>query len=232
MPHELFSGPVYISGFFLAVDPNFAYSPRDVMNPNARLTIRDKDGNFSRARYKCHLESDAGFKLEAIVRLQVGWISPHAIFSELPTVIALGKGFDISIPGLFQFTMVNILDETGCSTGSCLYLSGTPTMGFSLSCTNIVRGRLVLNPTHEIDPNDEKYHFFTSHRIHYRQFGFLLMKMVTWGMCIVLALPMLDVPNRVRRHIRDDVSPPYNGYVLWVLGQPRPDDESADNSSE
>eukprot|EP00164_Ancoracysta_twista_P015971 GFYU01026604.1.p1 GENE.GFYU01026604.1~~GFYU01026604.1.p1 ORF type:complete len:127 (-),score=0.18 GFYU01026604.1:72-419(-) len=98
-------------------------------------------------------------------------------------------------------------------------------MGFSLSFTNIVRGRLVLNPTHEIDPSDEKYHFFTSHRIHYRQFGFLLMKMVTWGLCIVLALPMLDVPNHVRCYIKANIPQPYSGYVLWALGQPRKDEE-------
>lgn len=157
------------------------------MNPNAQLTVRDQFGNTSRVRYRCHLESTGGLKFEAMVRCQVGWISPHVTFSQLPNVIYLGRGLDVSVPFLFHLTMVPILDEHGCKTGSYLYFSGTPMLGLSIGLSQIARGKLVLDPTREVDPKAEAQHFIG--HVHYRQMGFVLFKIAAWLGCMAMCLP-------------------------------------------
>ncbi|ORC91086.1 uncharacterized protein TM35_000075100 [Trypanosoma theileri] len=199
-----FKGPISISGFFVAVDPNLAAGPRNRMNPNAQLTVRDGDGNMSRVRYRCYLESCTGLKLEALIRLQVGWISPKVTFSSIPYVIYLGKGFDISIPFLIHFTMVAVLDEHGDRTGSFLYFSGTPMLGFSAGLTQIRKGKLVLNPSKKVDPIEESKQFFG--KIHVRQLGFVLLKCLTYVFCLLACIPASQralqymLPDPFHRH--------------------------------
>lgn len=188
---SLFRGPIGVSGFFLAVDPNVALGPirpRNQMNPNAQLTIRDQLGNSSRVRYRCQLEAVGGLKVEAIVRFQVGWISPRVVFSQVPNVIHLGRGFDISVPFLFHFTMVSVLDERGCATGSSLYFSGTPMLGLSIGCSLIRGGKLVMDPSRDMNPTHEAaHHFFGS--VHYRQIGFVVFKFLMWLLFALACLP-------------------------------------------
>eukprot|EP00759_Apiculatamorpha_spiralis_P053362 PhF_6_TR6176/c0_g1_i1/m.9238 len=127
------------------------------MNPTARLTIKDTSGHHCRLRYKCCLNSArSGFKLEAIVRFAVGWISPPLVTPELPHVIHLGKGVDLSIPFVCHFTMVAIVNEQGYDTGSYLYFSGTPWLGMSVGLMKLQGGTLVLNhDTADVDVETE-----------------------------------------------------------------------------
>ncbi|RNF18065.1 uncharacterized protein Tco025E_04619 [Trypanosoma conorhini] len=194
-----FKGPISISGFFLAIDPNFAAGTQSRMNPNAQITVRDSEGNMSRVRYRCHLESDTGLKLEALIRLQVGWVSPKVTFSSIPYVIYLGKGFDVSIPFLMHFTMVSVLDEHGDHTGSFLYFSGTPMLGFSAGLTQIRRGKLVLNPSREVDPVEESKQFVGN--IHVRQLGFVVLKCLVYALCCLACVP---ASQRVFQYILPD----------------------------
>lgn len=204
LPCELFAGPVSISGFFLAVDPNLCFflARRERMNPNAQLTISDTRGNFARARYRCSLQSSGGVKFEALLRFQVGWVSPKATFAKLPEVIHLGKGFDVSIPFLLHFTAVSILDESGCATGSYLYFSGTPMFGLSFGYSVIDGGKLVLNNKRVMDPPTEtRRHFFglgRDHRFHYRQAGFVAFKILAWLMCVLAAMPYFEPLQRAK----------------------------------
>ena len=185
--HSPFSGSVSISGFFLAVDPAVSAGRNAVLNPNAQLTIKSKNGQHSRVRYTCQLNSSRGIRLEAIIRFQVGWISPRVVFSELPHVIHLGRGFDVSLPFLFHFTMVSILDEHGCATGSSLYFSGTPMLGLSMGISRISGGKLILNPTKDVDPAMDSHDFYGS--IHYRQVGFVIFKVLAWVCCTLMCIP-------------------------------------------
>nr|CCC90853.1 unnamed protein product [Trypanosoma congolense IL3000] len=157
------------------------------MNPNAQITVRDHKGNMSRLRYRCHLESSKGLKLEALIRMQVGWISPKVVFCSIPHVIHLGKGFDISIPLLVHFTMVSVLDEQGNNTGSFLYYSGTPLLGFSVGFSRITRGKLVLDPSKSVNPAEEAKLFVG--KCHVRQLGFLLLKCLAYIACLAAFLP-------------------------------------------
>ncbi|EPY42231.1 hypothetical protein AGDE_01692 [Angomonas deanei] len=182
-----FSGHVGISGFFLAVDPNFCFGPHDRMNPNAQLTVRDNAGNLARIRYRCDVEADLGFKVEALIRVEVGWISPKVVYSAIPHVIHLGKGIDLSVPFVLHFTMISILDEHGNSTGSFLYFSGTPWAGFSAGFSRIRRGKLVLSPEKEIDIYEEEGKFIG--HIHYRQVFFVLFKFLMYVVCIAACIP-------------------------------------------
>lgn len=191
LAQHLFRGPIGISGFFLAVDPNLAIGPlraQNRMNPNAQLTIRDQTGNLSRVRYRCQLEAVGGLRVEAIVRFQVGWISPRVTFSEVPNVIHLGRGFDVSVPFLFHFTMVSILDERGCATGSSLYFSGTPMLGLSIGYSSIRGGKLVIDPGRALDPTHETAHHFIGH-VHYRQLGFVVFKVMMWVLFTLACIP-------------------------------------------
>ncbi|CUG94168.1 Hypothetical protein, putative [Bodo saltans] len=191
LAQHLFRGPIGISGFFLAVDPNLAIGPlraQNRMNPNAQLTIRDQSGNLSRVRYRCQLEAVGGLRVEAIVRFQVGWISPRVTFSEVPNVIHLGRGFDVSVPFLFHFTMVSILDERGCATGSSLYFSGTPMLGLSIGYSSIRGGKLVIDPGRALDPTHETAHHFIGH-VHYRQLGFVVFKVMMWVLITLACIP-------------------------------------------
>ncbi|EAN94787.1 hypothetical protein TcCL_ESM06369 [Trypanosoma cruzi] len=203
-PGRPFKGPISVSGFFLAVDPNFAAGTQNRMNPNAQITVRDSEGNMSRVRYRCHLESYTGLKLEALIRLQVGWISPKVTFSFIPYVIYLGKGFDLSIPFFIHFTMVSVLDEHGDRTGSFLYFSGTPMLGFSAGLTQIRRGKLVLNPAKEVDPVEESKQFVG--KIHVRQLGFVLLKCLGYALCFLACVPASQrflqymLPDPFHRH--------------------------------
>ncbi|KEG09416.1 hypothetical protein DQ04_05251010 [Trypanosoma grayi] len=204
-----FKGPISISGFFLAVDPNFAAGPNDRMNPNAQITVRDSEGQMSRVRYRCHLESCTGMKLEALIRLQVGWISPKVTFSCIPDVIFLGKGFDVSIPFLIHFTMVSVLDEHGDRTGSFLYFSGTPMLGFSAGFTRIKRGKLVLNPSKRVDPAEGSKQFVG--KVHVRQLGFVFLKCLTYAVCFIACVPASQkvlqcmLPDPFHRHSEKSV---------------------------
>lgn len=189
-PNSMFKGPVNISGFFLAVDPAISAGSRNSMNPNAQLTIRDREGNKSRVRYTCQLNSQNGMKLEAIIRFQVGWISPRVLFVGLPNVIHLGRGIDVSVPFIFHFTMVSILDSTGCATGSYLYFSGTPLLGLSIGFSRISDGKLVLNPSKEVDPANDVHDFYGT--MHYRQIGFVVFKIFGWLLCTVMCLPVVS----------------------------------------
>ncbi|RNF00924.1 hypothetical protein TraAM80_07314 [Trypanosoma rangeli] len=199
-----FKGPISVSGFFLAVDPNFAAGTQSRMNPNAQITVRDSEGNMSRVRYRCYLESDTGLKLEALIRLQVGWISPKVTFSFIPYVIYLGKGFDVSIPFLIHFTMVPVLDEHGDHTGSFLYFSGTPMLGFSAGLTQIQKGKLVLNPSRKVDPVEESKQFVGN--VHVRQLGFVLLKCLIYALCFLACVPASQrvlqciLPDPFHRH--------------------------------
>lgn len=188
LPQNLFKGPIGVSGFFLAIDPTLSIGFRTKMNPNAQLTIRDQDGNSSRVRYRCHLHSSNGIKFEVMVRFQVGWISPRVSFSEVPNVIHLGRGFDISVPFLFHFTMVSLLDEHGCATGSYLYFSGTPWLGLSLGWSSIEGGKLVMDPSRDPNPKHESIHHFFGH-YHYRQVGFVLFKIMVWVLFTAACIP-------------------------------------------
>ncbi|KAG8344487.1 hypothetical protein ERJ75_001245300 [Trypanosoma vivax] len=183
----LFNGRISVSGFFLAIDPNVAAGSRSPMNPNAQITVCDEKGNMSRIRYRCHLESHTGLQLEALIRLQVGWISPKITFTSVPYVIHLGRGFDVSVPFLIHFTMVSILDERGNSTGSCLYFSGTPLLGFSAGIARITGGKLVLDPSKNVNPAEEAKQFVG--RVHVRQLGFVMLKILTYFICLVACIP-------------------------------------------
>lgn len=184
---DCFGGPVAVSGFFLAVDPNVTLGSHDYMNPTAQLTIRDVDGSMARVRYQCYLRGTGGFKAEALLRFQIGWISPRVVFSHVPYVIRLGRGIDVSIPFMFHFTMVSLLDEFGANTGSFLYFSGTPLLGFSAGFSKISGGRLLLNPTKEVDPYAEENNFIG--HVHYRQVGFLVFKFLGYLLCLLTFLP-------------------------------------------
>lgn len=186
-PDSSLEGPVHISGFFLSVDYNFAAGSTSHMNPNAQLTIRDNRGGMSRVRYRCYLRSDNGMKLELLVRFQVGWISPKVTFSHIPQVIHLGRGIDVSAPFLFHLTMVAVLDEYGDNTGSFLYYSGTPMLGFSAGVNRISGGRLVLDPERSVDPDRDEAEFIG--HVHYRQLGFVAFKFFAYGVCLLACIP-------------------------------------------
>lgn len=201
---DCFDGPVSVSGFFLAIDPNFTAGSHDSMNPNAQLTIRDTEGNMARVRYRCHLVSDGGLKLEALIRFQVGWVSPKVHFSRVPYVILLGKGFDLSVPYLFHFTMVSVLDEHGDNSGSTLYFSGTPMFGFSAGWNKLSGGKLILNPSREVNPYEAEGEFVG--HVHYRQLGFLLFKASVYVICFLACIPAAQrllqycIPDPFHRH--------------------------------
>ncbi|AAZ11708.1 uncharacterized protein TEOVI_000415100 [Trypanosoma equiperdum] len=184
---EPFKGPIRVSGFFLAIDPHIAAGPGKPMNPNAQITVSDKEGNMSRVRYRCLLESRRGLRLEALIRMQVGWISPKVTFRSIPHVIHLGKGFDVSIPLLMHFTMVSVLDECGNKTGSFLYLSGTPLLGFSVGFTRITQGKLILDPSRSVNPAEEARQFVGG--CHVRQLGFLFLKCIAYVLCLMACFP-------------------------------------------
>ncbi|GET90592.1 hypothetical protein, conserved [Leishmania tarentolae] len=201
---DCFEGPVSVSGIFLSIDPTFTMGGHDSMNPNAQITTRDAAGNMARARYRCHIESSGGMKLEILVRVQMGWISPRVIFSHIPYVIHLGKGIDVSIPFMLHFTMVSLLDEHGDNTGSFLYFSGTPMLGFSAGFSRIKGGKMVLNPTKVVDPYVEVFDFIG--HVHYRQMGFVLFKCLGYLLCFLACIPatqrMLQyaLPDPFHRH--------------------------------
>jgi hypothetical protein len=201
---DCFEGPVYVSGFFLSIDPNFTIGGKGCMNPNAQITTRDTAGNMARARYRCYIEYSGGMKLEALIRTQVGWMSPRVVYSHIPYVIFLGKGIDLSFPFLFHFTMVSILDEHGDNTGSFLYFSGTPWLGISAGFSRIGGGKLVLNPTKVVDPYREVSDFIG--HVHYRQMGFVLVKCLGYLLCFLACVPatqrMLQylLPDPFHRH--------------------------------
>jgi hypothetical protein len=216
LAQHLFRGPIGISGFFFAVDPNFALGPlraRNRMNPNAQLTLRDQSGNSSRVRYRCQLEAVGGLRVEAIVRFQVGWISPRVTFTEVPNVIHLGRGFDVSVPFLFHFTMVSILDEQGCATGSSLYFSGTPMFGLSIGYSSIHGGKLVIDPGRALDPRHETAHHFIGH-VHYRQLGFVAFKVIMWVLFTLACIPPVRrwvaavLPNPLYWYSEENASKP------------------------
>nr|CCC48294.1 conserved hypothetical protein, fragment [Trypanosoma vivax Y486] len=123
----------------------------------------------------------------ALIRLQVGWISPKITFTSVPYVIHWGRGFDVSVPFLIHFTMVSILDERGNSTGSCLYFSGTPLLGFSAGIARITGGKLVLDPSKNVNPAEEAKQFVG--RVHVRQLGFVMLKILTYFICLVACIP-------------------------------------------
>lgn len=201
---DCFDGPVTVSGFFLAIDPNLAAGSRESMNPNAQLTIRDLDGNMARMRYRCHLRGTSGLKIEALIRFQVGWVSPRANFSAVPHVILLGKGFDLSVPYLFQFTMISVLDEHGDNSGSSLYFSGSPMMGFSAGFTRLSGGKLLLSPSREVNPYESEGEFIG--HVHYRQVGFLVFKVLIYLGCFLACIPAVQrlvqyrIPDPFHRH--------------------------------
>ncbi|KPI89756.1 hypothetical protein ABL78_1136 [Leptomonas seymouri] len=201
---DCFEGPVFVSGFFLSVDPNFTIGGKGCMNPNAQITTRDAAGNMARVRYRCYIAYSSGVKLEVLLRTQVGWISPRVVYSHIPYVIFLGKGIDVSLPFLFHFTMVSILDERGDNTGSFLYFSGTPLLGISVGFSRIRGGKLVLNPTKVVDPHHEVSDFIG--HIHYRQIGFVLVKCLGYLVCFLACVPatqrMLQylLPDPFHRH--------------------------------
>lgn len=201
---DCFVGPVTVSGFFLAVDPNISVGTCDRMNPNAQLTITDSEGNMARVRYRCHIASAGGLKLEALIRLQVGWISPRIQYAQVPFVMVLGKGFDISVPFLFHFAMISVLDEHGDNSGSSLYFSGTPMLGFSAGITRLAGGKLVLNPTREVNPYEAESEFIG--HVHYRQMGFVAFKGLMYFLCFVACIPAVQrlipfaIPDPFHRH--------------------------------
>lgn len=201
---DCFEGPVYVSGFFFSIDPNFTLGGQDSMNPNAQITTRDAAGNMARARYRCHIESSGGLKLEALVRVQMGWISPRVVFSNIPYVIHLGKGIDVSLPFLLHLTMVSLLDEHGDNTGSFLYFSGTPMLGISAGFSRIKGGKVVLNPTRVVDPYVEESDFIG--HVHYRQMGFVLFKCLGYLVCVLACIPATQralqyiLPDPFHRH--------------------------------
>lgn len=196
------------------------------MNPNAQLTIRDRAGRMARVRYKCLLESSGGLKVEALVRFQVGWIAPRVTYAELPNVILLGRGFDVSLPLLFHFTMVDVLDEAGCATGSTLYFSGTPMLGLSAGYARIAGGRLVLNPERgkeAVDPALEG-RGFVGGNVHVRQLGFLAMKLTGWVLATVLCMPFIDGIGWVRYGVHACLPPAaascFDGLAAHVFTPP------------
>lgn len=193
-----FEGPVAVSGWFVSLDWNWCVEGKeDRMNPTAHLTVRDtRNGEqVSRVRYKCILEADKGVKFEALLRFQVGWIAPKATFTTFPHRIALGKGFDLSIPFILHLTMVNVLDENGCATGSCLYFSGTPWLGFSAGLVRIAGGELLLDNDKEIDPKIDCAEFVKG-KVHYRQVGFVAFKLLSYLVSVVLLfVPFVKMKN-------------------------------------
>ena len=228
-PEGPVDGPVTMGGFFLAIDPQFCFpfKRNDSMNPNAQITIRDPRGYLSRIRYRCLLEAGTGLKLEAIVRFQVGWISPAVRFAELPHVIHLGSGFDVSIPFVMHFTMVSILDENGCKTGSNLYFSGTPFLGLSAGFSKIKKGRLVLNLEKEVDLVKDNSDFVgpKGHKVHKRQIGFVALKAFSWLACMVFCVPYFDLWTKTKNLAHQYVPDKYVPIVLWLIPQPtNPDD--------
>lgn len=182
-----FTGPVSISGVFVSVAPCFFLRSRfrrshhaaDVMRPNAQITIRDNHGLASRVRYRCQLQVGSGMKIEAMLRFQVGWISPKVTYAQVPEKIYLGRGIDVSVPFLFHFTCVDVLDERGCTTGSCLYFSGTPMFGLSLGIHRIDKGELTL--TSSVDPQRQSRHFIG--KVHYRQLFLVAFKVFAYLFC-------------------------------------------------
>jgi hypothetical protein len=176
------------------------------MQPTAQLTIRDSDGRASRVRYVCRLHADKGLKIEALIRFQVGWIAPRVRFTELPYRIQLGRGFDIAVPLLFHFTAVQILDERGSSTGSCLFFSGTPMLGFSLGYVSIAGGELVHAARKPADPDTESSHFFG--HFHYRQLGFFAFKALGYVVCAAALLFNLGpVIVQLKQWVADAIAP-------------------------
>jgi len=192
------TGPTTVSGLFFAIDPNLCFGRQESMNPTARLTIKDNSSRrFCRLRYRCILKgertSNKGFKVEALVRFALGWVSPALSFKGgVPRVIHLGRGIDVSIPLLFHYTMVTILDEKGFETGSYLYLSGTPWLGLSCGFTFLSGGRLVLDEKDDINMEREDAFFLRcgNHQVHFRQLGFVLLKFLAWSLCALLVLPL------------------------------------------
>lgn len=210
-----FDGPVSVSGFFLAIDPNLSVGLRHSMNPNTQLTLRDADGNMARVRYRCHLVVDDGPKLEALIRFQVGWVSPKVHYSRVPYVIFLGKGFDLSIPFVVHFTMVSILDEHGDNSGGTLYYSGTPMLGFSAGWSRVLGGKLILNPSREVSPHEAEAEFIG--HFHYRQLGFLFFKALIYLGCFLACIPAAQrllqrlIPDPFHRHSEKAPQAPRDG---------------------
>lgn len=206
-----FAKPVSLSGFFASVQPTWCFGDPTAagsrMNPNAQLTIRDQQGNAARVKYRCKLlADDRGVKLEAMVRFQVGWINPPVTFKDVPRRILLGRGVDISVPFFFHFTCVNVLDEVGCATGSCLYFSGTPMLGVSLGIHGIRGGELLLDGDGMVDPSTQSSHFFG--KVHRRQLGLVALKLALYlacGLCLVAPLVRDTLCGWVPRQLRPTI---------------------------
>jgi hypothetical protein len=205
---DRFEGPVTVGGFFLAINPVWSLPlAKNTMSPSAQLTIKDSLGRASRVRYICRLRAGTGLKVEAILRCQVGWITPRVTFTELPYRIQLGRGLDISVPLLFHFTAVNVLDEQGCATGSCLFFSGTPLLGLSCGFVRITDGELVHAPRRPVDPDTEASHFIG--HVHYRQLGFLGLKAFGYVACAVAVYINASDRSAVARKWIADKTRPY-----------------------
>jgi hypothetical protein len=202
LERERFVGPVSVGGLFLSVSPTLTLPfCRARLTPNCQLTVRDANGGASRLRYTCRLRGAEGPKLEALLRCQVGWIAPRVTFTELPYRLNLGRGIDVSIPWVLHFTAISILDERGNNTGSCLFFSGTPLMGFSVGFTRIEGGELIYAARRPANPEQESKHFIAN--VHYRQLGFLLLKLAGYLVCGLAFL--LNVEETVA-HVKETVS--------------------------
>ncbi|EPY34721.1 hypothetical protein STCU_01381 [Strigomonas culicis] len=100
--------------------------------------------------------------------------------------------------------MVSLLDEHGDTTGSFLYLSGTPWLGFSAGLSRIKWGKLVLSPTKVVDPSEEGSDFIG--HVHYRQVGFVLFKCACYLCCLLAFIPASQrllgylLPDPFHRH--------------------------------
>jgi hypothetical protein len=176
------------------------------LNPHTRLTVRDQHGAVSRIRYRCDVTLRGGPKVEALVRLEVGWIAPAMRAPSMPQRIQLGRGFDLCIPYMMHFTMVHVLDELGHPTGSCLYFSGTPWVGFAAGISRIDGGSLTLDPADDPNPEVERRHFFG--KLHYRQLGFVAFKAMGYALTAMAAsVPALRaaglMPQRLDAFITD-----------------------------
>jgi hypothetical protein len=142
----------------------------------------------------------------------------------MPQVIHLGKGFDVSLPFLFHFTMVDVLDEHGNETGSVLYFSGTPFIGVSFGFSRISKGRLVLNlePGRKLDLERDSKQFVGSqhHKVHKRQLGFVAFKTFSWVFCALLCVPYFDVWTKCRSFIQSYTPQPLRPVLHRVLPPP------------
>lgn len=211
---DRFEGPVTVGGVFVSVAPTLCLPQRaHRMKPNAQLTVRDSSGRASRMRYGCRLHTARGFKLEALIRFQVGWIAPRVKFTELPFRIQLGTGFDVAVPFLFHFAAVSILDERGNSTGSCLFLSGTPLMGFSCGFVRITHGELVHATRRPADPDTETHHFIG--HVHFRQLGLLAFKVLAYLACgLAVFVNTKELQAKCHAYLVD-LAAPYTASGTW-----------------